>query len=183
MLMGIVFGGIAAGPAIASLLIQVTGKTLMPFYVTLGVHATMTLFVAFIMPESLSLERQREARKLHKVRRAEKREEIEDAISQARSKGKTLPSILLIRLNNLLAPITSVFAPLKLLAPRKRSNGALDWSLPALALASALYTMPLVGWYARRNSTSARHSSVCNRIFVLIGQPLSPADLLQRDVC
>jgi len=143
MMMGIVFGGIAAGPAISSLLIEFTHNTVAPFYLTLGLHICVFVFTALLMPESLPAGKQQEARKIYVARKAEKRDATQKAIHEARRNGRGAFRVLAIRLNILFAPITTVFVPLKLLAPRKRSNGALDWSLPALALSTALYSMPL----------------------------------------
>ena len=56
------FGGIALGPVAAGYIVKATGSLLIPFYVALACHAFYFLFVGLIIPESLSKERQRQAR-------------------------------------------------------------------------------------------------------------------------
>lgn len=62
---GCLFGGIALGPLIAAYIVKATGSILMPFYVALACHATFFLFLGFIVPESLSKDRQKAAREKH----------------------------------------------------------------------------------------------------------------------
>lgn len=62
---GALFFGIAAGPAGAAFLIK-HGGTLLVFYTALAFHATFCLSVYFIVPESLSKDRQLVAREKHR---------------------------------------------------------------------------------------------------------------------
>lgn len=57
------FGGIALGPVAAGYIVKATGSLLTPFYIALACHAFFFLFIGFIVPESLSKERQRQTRK------------------------------------------------------------------------------------------------------------------------
>lgn len=60
------FTGIALGPLLAGYFVKWTGSLLSIFYVVLGCHITFALFVAFIVPESLSERRQLLAREKHR---------------------------------------------------------------------------------------------------------------------
>lgn len=59
---GILFSGIAIGPLIAGYLIKWTGDILIVFYSVLGCQLLFFFCVAFLIPESLSQERQRHNR-------------------------------------------------------------------------------------------------------------------------
>lgn len=71
MFHGAVFLGIAAGPTGAAYLISKTGDSLIVFYIGLAFHIVFCLSVYFIVPESLSKERQLEARERHRVKEAD----------------------------------------------------------------------------------------------------------------
>ncbi|CAI7589657.1 unnamed protein product [Penicillium bialowiezense] len=62
---GALFFGIAVGPGAAAFLIK-NGGTLLVFYIALAFHATFCLAVWFIVPESLSKDRQLAAREKHR---------------------------------------------------------------------------------------------------------------------
>ncbi|KZN91041.1 putative membrane protein [Penicillium chrysogenum] len=64
---GALFFGIAAGPGGAAFLIK-RGGTLLVFYIALAFHATFCLSVFFIVPESLSKDRQLAAREKHRMK-------------------------------------------------------------------------------------------------------------------
>lgn len=64
---GALFFGIAAGPAGAAFLIK-HGGTLLVFYIALAFHATFCLSIFFIVPESLSKDRQLAAREKHRMK-------------------------------------------------------------------------------------------------------------------
>ncbi|WVO17128.1 hypothetical protein L204_104818 [Cryptococcus depauperatus] len=51
---GIMMGGFAAGPVLGSLLIQVSGNIMTPFYVNLLIHSVYTILIVLFLPESLS---------------------------------------------------------------------------------------------------------------------------------
>ncbi|CAG7926703.1 unnamed protein product [Penicillium olsonii] len=62
---GALFFGIAVGPGAAAFLIK-NGGTLLVFYIALAFHVTFCLSVWFIVPESLSKDRQLAARERHR---------------------------------------------------------------------------------------------------------------------
>jgi MFS family permease len=71
MFHGALFFGIAAGPSGAAYLIKTTGHVLIVFYIGLSFHIVFCLSVFFIVPESLSKERQRAARERHRAKQAD----------------------------------------------------------------------------------------------------------------
>ena len=65
---GALFTGIAGGPFVAAAVIKQTGRVLDFFFLALGFHLAFFLAVFFIVPESLSLDRQIRAREKHRQR-------------------------------------------------------------------------------------------------------------------
>jgi hypothetical protein len=60
--MGLIFTGVAIGPALGSFLIRSTGQTLSVFYVTTMCHVLYTFLVLFILPESITKQQMDRAR-------------------------------------------------------------------------------------------------------------------------
>ncbi|GAA5993236.1 hypothetical protein JCM10908_004524 [Rhodotorula pacifica] len=77
---GLMYGGFAMGPVLGSFLITHSRLgVLAPFYAALAMHAAYLLFLALLLPESLSSERKHAARERHDAERAErKRKEREE---------------------------------------------------------------------------------------------------------
>jgi MFS family permease len=59
------FAGIALSPLLAGLLVKLSGQIVIVFCVAIAVHICFIIYMTFIVPESLSKERQEEARKKH----------------------------------------------------------------------------------------------------------------------
>lgn len=59
---GCLFGGIAVGPILGGYIVKASGKIVTIFYVTLACHCLYFLFLAFLLPESLTRQRQVAAR-------------------------------------------------------------------------------------------------------------------------
>lgn len=142
--MAVVFIGIAVAPAISSFLIQRTGNLLVPFYVCLALHAAQTLYASIILPESLSKEKQLEARQLRTERKKKAAEKAEEDVRAAELRGDSWLKTRWVRTKKAARPLTAIFSPIALLGPRPWSGGGLDWSLPMVALASAFYYMIMV---------------------------------------
>ncbi len=68
---GCLFAGIALGPLIAGKIVAVTGNILSIFYLAVGAHALFFLWLVFVVPESLTKERQRIAREKLSVKDAD----------------------------------------------------------------------------------------------------------------
>lgn len=92
---GCMFTGIAVGPFLGGIVVKATDNVLTIFYIALLCHLTFIISVLFLIPESLSRERQIAAREKHKL------DHRYDKPSQYIS----------------LARITSFFLPLKILLP------------------------------------------------------------------
>lgn len=146
IMMGTVFAGIAIGPAIGSLSIQMTGNPLTPFYGAFIVHCLQFIMNATIMPESLSKEKQLKAKKTYNDKREEKLNTAKAYARKADSEGYGAMRRVWIGIKNFLRPLTTVFEPLALLGPRKSERGGLDWSLPILAVTTGLYSMIMASY-------------------------------------
>jgi MFS family permease len=159
------FTGIAVGPIVAGYIINArakyVGKTeavLLIFYIALGCHVTFILFLMFIIPESLSKERQEAAREKHREEK-ERRGPTSDWINQLRS--------------------INIFEPLKILWPTgPGTSSALRWNLFLLAAVDtimfgvAMGAMGVIVVYVRREFNwqeleSGRFVSIVNSSRVL----------------
>lgn len=162
------FAGIALGPIAAGYIINArekyVGKTdavLLIFYIALGCHAVFILFLAFIIPESLSKARQEAAREKHRLMR-EQRGPASDWIQDLRS--------------------LNLLQSLKILWPTDEgSNSALRWNLVLLAATDTImfgvamgatgvvlvYVRHAFGWHELE---SGRFVSIVNasRVFTLL---------------
>lgn len=59
---GCLFGGFALGPILGGYIVKASGKIVTIFYVTLACHCAFFFFLAFLLPESLTRQRQVAAR-------------------------------------------------------------------------------------------------------------------------
>jgi len=127
ILTAILFGGIAAGPAIGSLLITYTRTIFAPFYAALGLHVAQGLFFLIFLPESMSPQRKLQAQHAHEQKMKRKA-----ARNRQRLWGVDF-------LRGLVSPM-GLLAPRRVPIPNSNKTG-LDWSLPLVASASAIYAM------------------------------------------
>ncbi|BGP20086.1 hypothetical protein JCM10213v2_008221 [Rhodosporidiobolus nylandii] len=81
---GLMFGGIAAGPVLGSILISRTGSALTPFYVALALHGGYLVLASLILPESLEKERREAAQKRHEEEKLKEKEELAALAPQSR---------------------------------------------------------------------------------------------------
>lgn len=137
---GVMMAGIALGPVVGSVLIKLSGSNLLPFYVALAVHAIYLLVVWLVLPESLSLERQKEARHRHKEEVRVRVEATKASLRDAKAGGRV--SVGLHRATELALRPFSTLRPLMLLLPRKRSLDEVEQDRPAIELLSP----PRAGW-------------------------------------
>ena len=123
--LGLIYIGMAIGPAFGGLLIRQSGDLLTVFYYAFANHLTFACMVWFVIPESLSPTQLSRA----KV-----------AYSQSKAQAR----------NGLLAHLASFFAPLKLFIPVTVATGnnplkrRKDWNLTLLAAAHGLVIMLMV---------------------------------------
>jgi MFS family permease len=123
----ILFGGIAAGPAISSLLITYTGTIFAPFYASLALHVAQGLFFLVFLPESISPQRKLQAQHAHEQKKK----------SQTARKRQRMWGVDFVR--GLVSPI-GLLAPRRVAVPNSHKT-RLDWSLPLVATVSAIYAM------------------------------------------
>ena len=120
----------AVGPVIGGLLIHTTGTIMSAFYFAFTLHGIYTIFILFLLPESLTRARARSAR----LRRTQ---EKADQVSGNRVLG-------------VLKTSTRFFSPLVVLLPEKSSDANLlkrrsrDWNLFFIAIAYGLVTSIIV---------------------------------------
>ena len=68
---GCLFLGVALGPLISGLFIELTGSVMIAFYIALGCHVYFILYILLVVPESLSKERQLLNREKHRLAKEE----------------------------------------------------------------------------------------------------------------
>ncbi len=115
------FGGIALGPILGGYIVKASGKIVTIFYVTLACHCAYFVFLTFLLPESLTKERQKAAREKKATRDAE-RHVMED---WPRTRLSNIYSVL---------KVSNLLGPLKILYPTgESSNSAIRRNLVLLA--------------------------------------------------
>ena len=126
--LGLVYTGMAIGPALGSLLIRQTGGLLTVFYFSFASHLLYACMVWFVVPESLSPTQLSRAKATY-------------------NRGKTLAGR---GMGGLWARLASFFAPLKLFIPvtvttnDNLSKRRKDWNLTLLAAAHGFVVMLMV---------------------------------------
>ncbi|KAL9631262.1 MAG: hypothetical protein Q9164_005992 [Protoblastenia rupestris] len=145
---GCLFGGIALGPLFAGYIVKATGKILSIFYIAIACHCAYILFLLFVVPESLSKERQYLAR--------QKKEVVENGEQHGRS-GTGRAAVLtksIFRNTNLLAPLSILWPKEPGINPAVRRNlfflAAVDTTMFGVAMSSMtvtlIYSEYMFGW-------------------------------------
>ncbi|KAH9945899.1 MFS general substrate transporter [Epithele typhae] len=123
--LGLMFTGIALGPALGGVLVRVTGSFMIVFYISAIIHLIYALLLWFIIPESLSPKKMQDARQRYKL-------DIEE-YKAAHAEGGIL--VFLQRIFSFLSPI-SLFFPVDLNKGGNPAKGKRwDWSLMLIAAA------------------------------------------------
>ena len=171
---GCLFTGIAAGPIVAGYIIKATGTVLSVFYTALACHLIFIAWLSFVVPESLSKERQRLAREKHRMFSGE--------LHQSEWLRSLKRSFLLRPLGVIIGGISGLFAPLAILFPTGEGSSsavrmnllamsAVDTIIFGVAMGSMtvviLYSELMFGW---GNFESSIFVSVVNtgRVLMLI---------------
>ncbi|KAG9079647.1 hypothetical protein FS749_008338, partial [Ceratobasidium sp. UAMH 11750] len=119
---GVIFGGMAFGPSLGSLISDYTRNIMVIFYITVAFDLVYIIFVAFILPESMSPEALRNASESRKR-----------AASRLRSSWW----------RELIGKLLTVIAPLNMFFPRVVSRSGsrkrYDWNPAFIGLAFALH--------------------------------------------
>jgi len=157
---GCLFTGIAFGPLFAGYIIAATGELVSVFYIALVAHAAFLLFLAFVLPESLTMKRQLAARENHRL--AEERYVASLSDFSGFSYAKAV-----LQKNN-------IFAPLKILnptgsgsSPSLRRNLVLLSAVDTIMFGAAMGSMTVVLIYTGSafhwdNLDTSRFLSVVN---------------------
>ena len=125
--MGLLFTGIAIGPALGGLIIRFTGRFIIVFYISAAIHVIYALLVWFVIPESLSPTDKQDARARHKLDMEEYR--------ASHAHGGLL--VFLKRVFGFLTPL-ALFFPIDLNKGGNPAKGKRrDWSLFFIAIAYA----------------------------------------------
>ncbi|UZJ54085.1 hypothetical protein CBS101457_003405 [Exobasidium rhododendri] len=103
---GILFFGFAVGPSFGGWLSKYTNSLMVPFYFALASHILYLLFTSFVLPESVSPERQQRAEEDY-------RKQWEDFLEETRSRS-TFKSVIYA--------LAIPFKPLGLLLPHRRHD-------------------------------------------------------------
>ena len=145
------FIGIALGPVLGGLAYEWTGLLLIPYYGTVILRTIFLLLLLFVVPESLSKDRQREQRRRVKEQASESGFVLLREEDEWRRTGQ---SVILQRTLRTIKKPLQLLEPLAVLLPRKidemaeedrpllaprRSKSGRDWSLTLVACAFSLY--------------------------------------------
>ena len=167
---GCLFTGIALGPITAGYIIKATGKIVIIFYLAIGAHLIYLACLLFVIPESLTNERQLSARA--------KKEYIGEAEGWAWSWASTLKAIR----NG-----GGLFAPLSILWPTGDGSSqavrrnlallaAVDTTMFGVAMGSLtvviIYSEYMFGWGNLESSIFVSIVNVCRVSVLLVVLPL-----------
>lgn len=139
---GCLFGGIAIGPLISGYIVKRTGNILIIFYVTLVCHVIFCLFIGLVTPESLTKERQIQARQLRK----EKRES--DGLGKGNSTNLRTRAADVLKFVNIFGPLAILWPTGRGTNPWVRRNIALFAAIDTIMFGVAMGSMSVIMLYA-----------------------------------
>lgn len=172
---GCLFLGIALGPLLAAYVVKATGQIVSIFYIAIGAHAFYLLWIAVIVPESLSKERQKLAR--HSAMKKDKDVPIIVDTDDVGLTSHKLISSFTTSLGkvNFLAPLTILYPSGPGVNPAVRRNlialAAVDTTLFGVAMGAItitlIYSKYAFGW---GNFEQSIYTSIVNtsRVTVLV---------------
>ncbi|KAM0751846.1 MFS general substrate transporter [Meredithblackwellia eburnea MCA 4105] len=195
---GLLFGGIALGPSLGSLVIRLTGTIVGPFYVALVIHIIYLFAVVFVIPESLSHARQVAARHRHQeelaARAAKEVEEVEAAaakgwiyVAWTHTKRTLMRPWAFLRPLNLLLPKRGPVAEedLPILRSRGPPRQGWDTELTKLGIGYAFYIIMIsvagvklqytqykFGWGPQENGYYLTFSGITRMLVLIVILPL-----------
>ena len=172
---GSLFAGIALGPILAGYIVKASGKLLAPFYIAFSLHAAITLFIFFLVPESLTKERQLAAREQKNVT-----VHSDDLISGdlIQTWFSTLTKI--VQTSNILAPLAVLWPTGPGTNPAVRWNlvliAAVDTTMFGVAMGSMtvvlLYSKYMFGWDTFSTTVFVSIVNSCRVITLLLVVPI-----------
>ena len=163
---GSLFSGIAIGPIFAGYIVKATGQLLSVFYVAVGAHGAFLLFLLFIVPESLSKERQIRAREKSEFVGAGEQQTFQKRLSYV---------IELFTGTELLKPLAILWPTGEGTNPAVRRNlallAAVDTTMFGIAMSSMtvviIYVNYMFGWGTFESSAYVSVVNIC-RVFTLL---------------
>lgn len=162
---GCLFTGIAIGPIIAGYIIKATGEILTIFYIALACHLIFVSFLLFVVPESLSKERQMAAREKYRLYKG----------------GRPQASFITALKNaNLLAPLEILYPTGEGSSRAVRRNliflAAVDTTMFGVAMGSmtivVIYSEYMFGWGNLESSIFVSIVNTCRVCCLIIVLPL-----------
>ncbi|KAI9772638.1 MAG: hypothetical protein M1840_000232 [Geoglossum simile] len=165
---GCLFTGIALGPIFGGYIIKVTGKILTIFYLALGGHLLSMAFLLFVIPESLSRERQLAARERHRIEKESSRNAL----------GQTWVDTL--KSANILAPLDILFPTGEGSSRALRFNlillSAIDTIMFGVAMGSmtvvVIYSELMFGWGNYETSVFVSIVNTCRVLILVLVLPM-----------
>ena len=139
---GCLFAGIAVGPLISGFIVKTTGNILLIFYIAIACHAVFALFIAFVVPESLSKQRQLQARKIQR----EKQEALNSRMDASSGFLSTAADVL--NFTNILAPLAILWPTDNGTNPLVRRNIVLLAAIDTITFGVAMGAMNVIMLYA-----------------------------------
>lgn len=163
---GSLFCGIAFGPILAGYLVKATGQLLSVFYIALGAHSVVLLFLLLIVPESLSKKRQLHARENSNFVGAGEQQTLSNWLSY---------TIKLLTGTKLLQPLAILWPTGEGTNPAVRRNlaflAAVDTTVFGVAMGSMtvviIYTEYIFGWGTLEKGAFVSIVNIC-RVFTLL---------------
>ena len=167
---GSLFAGIAIGPILAGYLVKATGKLLAPFYVALSLHSAVFLFVLFVIPESLTKERQLAARQ----------KKIYALDLETPGQGWLAALARTLKAGNLLAPLSALWPTGPGTNPAVRRNlvliAGVDTTMFGVAMGALtvvlLYSKYMFGWDTFQTTIFVSVVNTCRVITLIIALPV-----------
>ena len=162
---GCLFSGIAIGPIFAGYIVKATGQLLSVFYIALGAHSVFLLFLMFIVPESLSKQRQILAREKSEL----------GVVEQPTISASLSSSIKFFTGMKLLQPLAILWPTGEGTNPAIRRNlaflAAVDTTMFGVAMGSMTVVLIYVdfqfGWGTLESSAFVSIANIC-RVFTLL---------------
>ena len=172
---GCLFGGIALGPLFAGYIYKATKDVLTIFYIAAAFHAAFFLFIGLVVPESLTKERQRQART---------KKSIKDDEIMGLGQGLTVNWFsrfwAVARGSNIFAPLTVLWPTGKGTNPDVRRNlallAAVDTTMFGVAMGSMsvilIYSEYMFDWGTFEASIFQSIVNICRVTNLLLVLPL-----------
>lgn len=164
------------GPTLGSVLIEMSGSVLLPFYVALSLHILYFLLIIFFLPESLSQSRQLGSRTRFAATNIEKSIERagEDEIAKTQ-----FGQLTILRIKRVLATPLWFLKPLGIFLPSRRGEKGeeerevpvlesrlkirkgLNWELTKIGSSYAVYYMVIVSVLHHLSYFVEIHTKLC----------------------